>query len=92
MTQVTDVGFAACLFYVGFTLTSLTANPSTFTFDADENEVNELFAQWNSPEGLPLTSGRHYTEAQRQINSFRSRARVDAHGQWINPRYLGLEK
>lgn len=90
----TSYYIAGLLFYSGYRCIQCdtTTRPTTFIFlMPHQKSYDELVGSWNSEDGQPLASGRHYANALKELDGLARKAKTSEYGVWDDPRYLGLE-
>ncbi len=81
----TSYYIAGLLFYSGYRCVAcdITTRPATFTFQMPHQaSYDELADAWNSEDGQPLSSGRHYCNALKELDRIQRLARDNASGIW----------
>jgi hypothetical protein len=85
---------AALCAYLGYPIVEVrTDGPqTTFVFEMNDWSLEELQTAYDSPEGQPISSVKHYADQLRRLTALQKKARFSQDGIWVSRNWVTMGK
>ena len=91
--EIQDYYLAAVVEYCGYPLIEVRTQDreTTFVFQMNDWSLQEIADAYNSPEGQPLSSAKHFCEALSKLSHLQKKARLNRDGLWTSRSWIAGE-
>ena len=94
--EITNYYLAALCAYSGYPLTQVRTEDrdTSFVFEIPSWSYDELVEAFDSPEGQPISSVKHFCESLQRLTALQRKARQNPEGVWTSRAWqtMGREK